>query len=187
MKALPDIQGILFPCSSAYHVLLTSRRLSKSCQIYEQKQRDGARNAVPSISDAALSILSTSGCSYAALLVTCSPFLDTVARFLRNQQNSIFSCNSLEIFPSRRPYTFFEAFWRILRACSCCAQFASLPCCGRDNILSPALDRMLSTPLLRSMGNISAAPPHRQTPSHILRISLYFLQGLCSSPSFGFL
>ena len=155
--------------------------------VVDKQKRGTAHDTLSLISYAALSILSTSGCSYAALLVTCSPFLDTVSRFLRNQQSSIFSRNSLEVFPSRRPYTFFEAFWHILRACSCCAQFASLPCCGRDNILSPALDRMLSTPLLRSMGNISAAPPHRQTPSHILRISLYFLQGLCSSPSFGFL
>ena len=124
-------------------MFLTPKQAVKKLSICEHKNRgDGARYAVPSISYAGLSILSTSGCSYAALLVTCSPFLDTVARFLRNQQSSIFSCNSLEIFPSRRPYTFFEAFWHILRACSCCAQFASLPYCGRDNILSPALDRM---------------------------------------------
>ena len=168
-----------------YHLLVYLVVLSNKHRFLQKNKRGCSRR--PSISYAALSILSTSGCSFVALLVTCSPFLDTVSRFLRNQQSSIFSCNSLEVFPSRRPYTFFEAFWNILRACSCYAQFASLPCCWRDNILSPAPDRMLSTPLLRSMDNISAAQTHRQTPSHILRISLYFLQGLCSSPSFGFL
>ena len=168
-----------------YHLLVYLVVLSNKHRFLQKNKRGCSRR--PSISYAARSILSTSGCSFVALLVTCSPFLDTVARFSRILPSSSFSCNFLAVFPFRRPYTFSSVCWRTLRADACCARLDSPPYCWRDNILSPACDQRLSTPLLRSMDNISAAQTHRQTSSHILRISLYFLQGLCSSPSFGFL
>lgn len=168
-----------------YHLLVYLVVLSNKHRFLQKNKRGCSRR--PSISYAALSILSMSGCSFVALLVTCSPFLDTVSRFLRNQQSSIFSCNSLEVFPSRRPYTFFEAFWNILRACSCCARLDSPPYCWRDNILSPACDQRLSTPPWSTPGSTFASQMRRQIHGRTPRISLRSLRGLCSSPSFGFL
>ena len=141
----------------------------------------------PSISYAVLSTPPTMVCFCVSLLVVCFPSLDTVARFSRILPSSSFSCNFLAVFPFRRPYTFSSVCWRTLRADACCAQLDSPPYCWHDSTRAPADDRMLSTPLLRSMDNISAAQTHRQTPSHMLRISLYFLQGLCSSLSSCFL
>ena len=141
----------------------------------------------PSISYAVLSTPPTMVRFCVSLLVVCFPSLDTVARFSRILPSSSFSCNFLAVFPFRTPYTFSSVCWRTLRADACCARLDTLPYFWRDSTRAPVCDQRLSTPLLRSMDNISAAQTHRQTPSHILRISLYFLQGLCSSPSFGFL